>query len=209
MAVRSQPSRSLLRRTLGQSALVGVAAYVLGYLLTLVFMLVDGVEFGGEAGRLKVAGWVFFATHLVDLRLTGAAGGRSASGTVDVFGGLGQLANLTSTVPELLYLLVPIVVLVGTSLFLVRRVADGRTTVGTAAGVGASVAAGYLPMAVVGQFLFSHTETGFGGAASVTVAPDLLSSVLLAGIVYPLVCGVVGGVLGQQMRGDRSSEYRM
>jgi len=197
-----------VRRSLRQSALAGVVAYLAGYLLTGLFVLVDGVDFGGEASWVKVVGWVFYAAHTVELRLTGAAGDSAATGTVNVFEWGSQLTALTSAVPEVLYLAVPVVVLVGSAGALVRRVPDARDRTGTAAAVGASVVVGYLPLAALGQVLVSHTETGFGGATSLTVGPDLLPSLLVAGVVYPVVCGAVGGALAQQM-GDSRSRSRM
>ena len=209
MAVRSQSSQSLLGRILPQSALAGLVAFVVGYLVTVVFIFVDGVDFGGDAGWVKVAGWVFYAAHTVKLRVTGTAGDSSASRTFNLFDGVSQLTNLTDAVPEIIYLFVPVFVLVGSGFVLVRRAGDGQTSVATAAGVGASIVAGYLPLAVLGQVLFSHTESGFGGAASVTVGSDLVTSVLLVGLVYPVVCGVVGGVLAQQTGTDTTASYRM
>jgi hypothetical protein len=204
MAARPVSPSALVRRSLRQSAVAGVAAYLAGYLLTALFVLVDGVEFSGDAGWLRVVGWVFYAAHSVELRLTGAAGDSAATGTVDVFEWGSQLTNLTDAVPEVLYLAAPVAVLVGTASALVRRVPDARASAANAGAVGASLLVGYLPLAVLGQLLFSQTETGFGGATSLTIGPDLLPSILAVGIVYPLICGVVGGVLSRQSDGDRS-----
>lgn len=186
-----------------------MAAYLAGYLLTAVFVVVDGVDFGGEAGWVAVVGWVFYAAHTVKLRLTGAAGDSAATGTVGVFGWGDDLTSLTDAVPEILYLAVPVVVLVGTAVLLVGRVDGAVESVGSAGAVGASVVAGYLPLALLGQVLFTHTETGFGGAASLTIGPDLLPSVLLVGLVYPVVCGAVGGVLARQTGSGTPSASRV
>lgn len=197
-----------LRQTLPQSLLFGVLAYLVGYVVTVVFIFVDGVDFGGEAAWVKVAGWVFYAAHTVKMEITGFAGDRSEARTINLFDGFSELTNLTDGVPEILYLLVPIVVLVGTGFVLVRRVTRPGTTVTTAAVLGASIVVGYLPLAVVGQLFFSHTETGLGGSVGVTVAPALVPSVLLVGLVYPLVCGTVGAVLAQQTAPDET-RYRV
>jgi hypothetical protein len=50
-----------------------------------------------------------------------------------------------------------------------------------------AVVAGYLPLAVVGVFAFTVS------IESASAAPDLAPAVLLAGVVYPLVFGTLGG----------------
>jgi hypothetical protein len=209
MATRQRSPSAVVRHSLRQSALAGVVAYLAGYLLTVLFVFVDGIDFGGDASWVKIAGWVFYAAHTVKLRLTGAAGDSATTGTVSVFEWGSELTNLTDAVPEILYLAVPVIVLVGTAWNLVGRLPNGRASAGTAVALGASVVAGYLPLALLGQAFFSHTETGFGGAASITVGPDLLPTVLFVGIVYPVVCGAVGGIIAQQTGSDSSSRSRV
>jgi hypothetical protein len=68
---------------------------------------------------------------------------------------------------------------------LLARVA-GADTPADGAGAGAGVVVGYLPPALAGAIVFSH-----GGS----IAPDLVTAVLLAGVVYPVVLGGVGGAL--------------
>lgn len=77
----------------------------------------------------------------------------------------------------LLYLLPPLALLAG---------ADAPTP---GAGSGALVAVGYLPLALLGAVLFRFS-VGDGA-----VAPDPVTAVLLAGLVYPLVFGGVGGAV--------------
>lgn len=209
MAPQSQRIGDRLRHNLSESLLFGVLAYLVGYIVTVVFVLVDGVNFGGDAGWVKIAGWVFYAAHTVKMEITGFAGDRSEARTTSLFDGFSELTNLTDAVPEIFYLLVPIVVLVGAGFLLARRVTGADATVTTAAALGASVVVGYLPLAVVGQLVFSHTETGLGGSVGVTIAPELLPSILLAGLVYPLICGTVGAVLAQQTAPDSTTNYRM
>jgi len=47
--------------------------------------------------------------------------------------------------------------------------------------------AGYLPLAAIGAFLFRHA------VREATIAPDLVTALLLAGAVYPAASGAVGG----------------
>ena len=209
MATHRQSPSDLVRRSLRQSVLAGVGAYLAGYLLTVLFVLVDGIDFSGDASMAAVIGWVFYAAHTVKLRLTGTAGDSSTTGTVSVFEWGSQLTDLTDAVPEILYLAVPVLVLVGAAAALVGRVPGARASASSGVAVGASVVAGYLPLALLGQVLFTHTESGFGGAASVTVGPDLIPSVVLVGLVYPVICGAIGGVLAQQTGSDSPSRSRV
>jgi len=62
----------------------------------------------------------------------------------------------------------------------------------SAAAAGATVIVGYLPLAVLGALAIGHT---FG--EGITVAPDLITAVALAGVVYPAFFGAVGGAAWQ------------
>jgi hypothetical protein len=84
----------------------------------------------------------------------------------------------------LLYVVPPVLLVVAG--LAASRIA-GATEPADGAKAGAFVIAGYLPLAVVGAFLFRHSV---GGG---TVAPALVTAVLLAGAVYPAALGAVGG----------------
>lgn len=191
---RQSGSGSPVPSALPVSAAIGAAAYVLNYVLVYVFMLVDGVESSGDIPGWKVAGWVFYNAHNVDVAVS--VGGESASGSYLESASAGGLTDaisaLTSTVPKLVYYVVPALVLVLAGVLAARRVRATLSGV-EAAGVGAGVAGGYLVLAVVGVFVFEYSVSAFGTTAS--LAPKLSSAVLLAGLVYPLVFGAIGGVL--------------
>lgn len=194
----SEAPSSLLSRNLRVGAVVGVGAYLLGYLVTFLFTSVDGVD-GGEVAGWKFAGMIFYGAHTVDAQFTASVEGRTDSETFDLFGGNGP-PDLASTVPEALYFLVPVAVLLAAGYLLSARV-DWELSVAEAALVGATPTVGYLAAAVVGTFLFESTESGslFGVSGSATLGPDLVPAVLLAGLLYPLVCGAVGGALGSAL----------
>lgn len=191
---RWSDSGSAVPSALPVSAAIGAAAYVLNYLLVYVFMLIDGVESGSEIPRWKVTGWVFYNAHNVDVEA--AVGGETASGNYLESAAAGGLTDaisaLTSTVPKLVYYVVPAVVLVLVGLLAARRVRAELDGV-EAAGVGAGIAGGYLVLAAVGVFIFEYSISTLGTSAS--LAPKLSSAVLLAGLVYPVVLGAIGGVL--------------
>ena len=125
-------------------------------------------------------GWVFYNTHFVD-----TVGSFSAFG-LDVTRSINLVGDEFSAV---LYL-VPALVLVAAGIA-VARAAGTPTTGSDAALAGGTVVAGYLPRAVAGALLF-----GTAGDAG-SVGPALVPAVGLAGVVYPVVFGALGGVVAR------------
>lgn len=126
----------------------------------------------GGSGALTLLGWIFYNAHGVKL-------------SVGTEGSLSLLVLFADS--TLIYALVPAALLfcLGGLVALLKR-ADGLL-----GGVisGSSVVMGYLPLVIVGA-LFA-TLSGAGSAISV----QLLPAILVAGIVYPLVCGGAAGLL--------------
>lgn len=179
------------RVPVGVGAAAGAVAWLLAYLLTYVatsgrirefqgsFLGQVADLFGLEVPTWKVVGWVFYNAHFVDT----AAGG----GTGSAIGGDGGFTALLYVVPPL--------VLVAAGLAVGRAAGNGDTATGVV--VGASVALGYLPLSVLGVFLFEATVAG------TAVAPGLGAGVLLAGVLYPVVFGAVGaGIAALTVDGD-------
>lgn len=195
---RAAETGALLRRNVGWAAVAGGGAYVVGYLLTAVFALIDGVETVGDIEAWRGVGWAYYGAHNVDIVVTSTVGGRSGTTTLELFGEASEVTNLADTVPVVVYLLVPVLVLSGASYVLVRTVDERPTTVGTAA-LGATVAVGYLLCVVVGRVLFTYSasSTFFGQEVTVTVVPELWPTVALAGLVYPLLFGAIGAVVAR------------
>ncbi|MFB6184195.1 MAG: hypothetical protein ABEI96_06530 [Haloarculaceae archaeon] len=175
---------------LASGAVGGAVAYLLGYLATyaltiraiersLLGRLADAVS--GDPAGWKIVGWVFYNAHGVGTRLTL---------DVPLLGTQHSLANFVAdgTFSPVLYL-VPVVALgaAGGAVAYRERVETGRETVLS----GASVLFGYLPLSVVGAVAFAIVADGATGR------PALAPAVGLAGVVYPLVIGVVGAVLGR------------
>lgn len=173
-------------RQIGRGTVAGVVAFVLGYLFTYVLAesrvreSLEGVNaiiqfFGGEQiPAWRAVGWLFFNMHYVRTHLPGVGGTRT------------QNFISTGDFSALLYA-VPIVILLVTGFVLVWS--RGPTNLRDGAMDGATIAIGYASAAIVGLFLFGVTR----GDAS--IAPDPVTGVLLAGIVYPVVFGAVGGAL--------------
>lgn len=173
------------RLPLAQGAGAGVAAYLLGYLLTYVWQSGSVEErlasfnfiadlFGGDPIAVwQAVGWLFYNAHFVRTRATGGLGGPRSQNFI---------AGSDGGAVVLLYL-VPVVLLLAAGLAVARL--GGAADIADGAVGGATVVLGYLPLAVVGRFLFNYDGS---------VAPDLVTAVLLAGLVYPLVFGALGGV---------------
>lgn len=168
-------------------ALAGASGYVLSYLLVYVVaassvrdsFIGQVLDAGGE-GTWKAVGWVFYNAHFVD-----TVGSFSAFG-LDVT----RSVNLVGEEFSAVLFLVPPLVLVAAGIAVAR--AAGRLASGQdAALAGATVVAGYLPLAVAGALLFVA-----GGEAG-DVGPSLVPAVGLAGAVYPLVFGAVGGLVAR------------
>jgi len=183
----SVPDRSSGTSGIVGGAAAGAAAYVLGYLFAYVTQgsaIEDQLAgfnvfaelFGGDPiPTWQAVGWVFYNGHFVDTRVPSLVGGS-------------QLTNLISQADggslTLLFVVPPVLLTVAG--LVASRVAAARAPV-DGAKAGAFVLVGYLPLAVIGAFLFRYS-VGDG-----TVAPDPVTAVLLAGAVYPAVFGAVGG----------------
>ncbi|QKY19401.1 transporter [Halolamina sp. CBA1230] len=174
------------RLPFGAGAGAGIGAYLLGYLITYVWQSGSVAErlqgynlitelLGGEPIAVwQGVGWLFYNAHFVSVRIDAFGGTQSQNFIAGSDGG--SLALLYA---------IPIVLLLAAGL-LTARVADAAEPAEGAI-AGAAIAIGYAPLAVIGRFLFSYE-----GAA----APDLVTAILLAGLVYPLVLGAIGGTAG-------------
>ena len=175
-------------RIAGFGAASGTIAYVLGYLVVYVTQRSDVEEqlstfnvitdlFGGDPiPAWQAVGWLFYNAHFVDTEIPGFGGSR-----VENF-----IASSDDGTLTLLYLVPPLLLLAAG--FATAYLAEVDEP-GVGAPVGALVTVAYLPLAVAGAFVFAYT-IGDG-----TIAPDVVTAVLLAGVVYPAVFGGVGGAL--------------
>lgn len=197
------------RYPLVEGGLFGAVAFVVGVVVTFVVAQLDGdlsdridiltgegtgaVEIDFGISSLDAVLWTFFEAHLVDIESTVEGGGESQSETVALLS--------EASFPELLYTVIAVAVLVGAGFLLVQR--TGARTGQAAATGGAMVAIGYLPLALVSVFVSRASESSstFGQTLSVTVGPDLVTAVLVAGLVFPLALGALGGYLGFRQQG--------
>jgi len=195
MSVPDRPSRqSGIAARAAAGAGLGAAAYALGYLITFLtqsgrieeqlrgFNLFADLLGGDPIPTWQGVGWVFYNAHFVDTEIPALVGGTRSMNFISQADG-GSLGWLFVLPPLLLF---------------AAGVAAGRfggaTDAVAGAKAGALVAAGYLPLAVIGAFLFRFS-VGDGA-----VAPTLVTAVLLAGAVYPAVFGSIGGAISSLLR---------
>jgi len=177
---------------IGRGAAAGVGAYLLGYLVTYLLhgssirdAFVTGVIefFAGDPVAWKLVGWLFYNAHGVAATVPGLFG----ESTVNFVAGSGEPA-LTA-----LYAVVALAV-VGAG----AATGLGTESLAEGAQAGATVVLGYLPLAVVGAFLFRV------GGDDAVAGPTLVTAILLAGLFYPLVLGAVGGAVAGAVGGTDS-----
>lgn len=191
------------------SAGYGAMAYVTTYVIFFVLEgsrvtrdFREGFEIGAGTtferlgidppSTFEVVGWMFYLAHKASIDITVSAMGQSQS--LNMNPGFGDQTYL---------LIIPPAVLVAAGYLLASR----EGTAGTSpVKLGSSVAIGYLILSVAGVFAFRWSATitgGFGQEATLTVAPELITGTLVAGVVYPVVFGGVGGYIVQAQTADR------
>ena len=123
----------------------------------------------------KAVGWLFYNAHMVAVEIP-TPGGAVSRDLLAAQGG-----------PVALYLAPPVLLtLAGWG---VARQARDLPDVRAGARAGATVVVGYLLVAVAGAFVLSADAFG------ATVGPDLLGAAAVAGLLYPLVFGSLGGAI--------------
>jgi len=189
---------------LGEKFRIGLGSFVLGY-LALYVLKGDRImanfwtgfrstgatrsqlqELGVQApDQWQVVGMVYHSLHNADYQFTLSSSAGEASRT------LGRPFFSGEWVPWL----IPIAALVVGGYALARRLdVRGREA---AARVGAGIVVGYAPAAVLTVWVFQWSETAsrLGDTATMTLGPDLVTSVVFVGLIYPVVFGGLGGYL--------------
>lgn len=179
-------ARDLDTRGVVAGSVAGIAAWVLGYVFTYLIAAPDVRNsvasrilevFQGDPATLEIVGWVFYNAHLVETLFVDVLIPGTSSQSF-----IGGDPGFTPW----LYV-IPVGLLIAAGLAAGRLHAADDAGEGVIAGL--TVVPGYLLLAILGALLFSIE------AAGGTVGPDLLTAVVLAGLVYPGLCGGVGGAL--------------
>ncbi|WP_136687180.1 hypothetical protein [Halorhabdus amylolytica] len=186
----------------------GVIAYLAGfaviYLRKAGTLPDDGLGTIGELSGIgamidlpstwQVVGWLYYAAHNVDIVMAVSGLGRSGMGTLPLTEGI---------LWERWFALLPVVTLltVGFSLAFLASVPD----VWRGFLSGSSIALGYAPIAVAGVIVTTwNLSISYGGlSANGAIRPDPFGSVLLVGVLYPVVLGGVGGAIASVIDGRR------
>lgn len=167
----------------------GLLTFVAGFVAVGVLLFLDvalsssGSPTGGTTSTggnelLYVIGWIFYNAQFVDV----AAAGQSMN-LLSLLGGF-------TTVPTVVSHAIPPVLLLAPGRSVARKAARGRTDEQRTV-AGASILAGYLPLALVGSSLLTYEVSTFGTTTS--VGPETTTAVLIAGIGYPVIFGGLGG----------------
>lgn len=195
-----------------QGGVAGLAAYVVGFVLTFVLVAIDGDLERGDfleqvgASSLDFAGWIFYNAHFVDVEVSSDIPFLSGQSSGSI------LSDSSTQFPEFVYYLVPIVALILAG-FAVARLGSASSPADGAV-AGGTILLGYLPPTVVGAFLFAASEqvgSGSGGfqiEASVSISVATGPAIILAGLVFPIVLGAIGGVIASQTQDNRRGGLR-
>ena len=212
MSSNQQPiQRRLIERLpLVRGGLLGAGAYVLGYVLTFLFVEYEvNTDFSnpfavawqidldvialalrfqpGGGGTKDLAGWVFYNTHFVET-IVPEPGYQSGSTTANIL-----LETGTLSIPAVVWLLIPVLLLVGAG-YVTSMVVDRQATPREKALAGGTIVVGYLPLTGAGILLFTKAYAP-NAAYGVSMHPVWILAIGLMGIVYPVVLGGIGGLL--------------
>ena len=111
-------------------------------------------------------------------------------------GGIAQshavLENSGAVYPNWVFWTVPIVVLILAGALLTHWVGSHEQPVKEAMIAGSGIALGYGTFAIVGVFILDFSMVGLTDPR-----PNLIETMVLMGIVYPLTCGALGGAISR------------
>lgn len=179
-------------RDVAYGGVTGLAAWVIGYVFTYVIAapdlqdtlgrVIEAIQ--GEPATYNMVGWVFYNAHFVQTVTTGIPF-LSPSSTSFIGGENGF--------PPLLYVL-PVALLLAAGIAMARL--HGASDFGDGVIAGLLVVPGYLVASIAGALLLG-IDIG-----DVTIAPDLMTAIVLAGIAYPVVLGGAGGALAAATSSD-------
>ncbi len=188
MVSRECPTNPREASGLDPEAVHGAVAFVAGYLVSFLLLETD-LEFdsGGIAelaseNAFEAAGMLFFNTHFVDIEVNVVG----LDTTTTMF------AQAETGLPEFVYHIVPILLLIGAGYLVGRGALGAGASVEDGVKAGATVVVGYLPLAATSAYVFA-VNGSFGSAE-----PETATAILLAGLVFPLVFGAIGGIISSQ-----------
>ncbi|SFS65377.1 hypothetical protein [Halostagnicola kamekurae] len=171
-----------------QGGIYGAIAFVASYLVSIVLLQGDlefdlaGIAELVSENAFEAAGMLWFNSHFVDLEVNVIG----LDTTTTMF------AQAETGIPQVLYHVVPMLVLVAAGYLVGRRALGPEASLEDGVKAGATVVVGYLPLAATGAFVFA-VDGSFGSAQ-----PETATAILLAGAMFPLVFGSIGGIAATQ-----------
>jgi hypothetical protein len=178
-----------------EGSIYGATGYVTGYLLTFVLVVIfEGERFVGDL--IEGAGWIFYNAQFVSIEQRAPPGSRGAINVPSINyltgDGLGRLDTATIVLPAVIYHAIPVVVFVVAGFLLARSFE--LSDVATGAKVGASIVFGVVILALGGTFMFEVADM---------LGPNRFRALVVAGLIYPVVCGGIGGALSAWVTSTR------
>lgn len=185
---------------LKEGAIFGIGSFLVGYVATLIVVAITEADDLTE-DLIEGAGWIYYNAQFADVEISVTADNPGFGALIDgttfnyltddqIFG-----ESFSLETPAIVYHLLPILALVLFGFLLARYVGARTTQDGAIAG--ATLAVGVLPLAILGSFVFVLEEDG------VELAPVLSDSIILVGILFPLVFGAIGGALSTRVGSSR------
>lgn len=170
--------------------IAGIAAWILGYLVTYAGAIgeirsdeqAEALELAVEESvDLEMVGLLFYNAHNVDADVP----------QYSVLQALEESHNfvVADGGSTLLLYVVPVIALVFAGALVASYTVADLEASSDAALAGAAIVVGYFPLVVLGLFVFT-VDPGEGA-----MRPDPLFAIAIAGLVYPLIFGSLGGVL--------------
>lgn len=201
---------------------VGAASYLLGFVVTYLFVLVDGeldpqstseAAFAGtsvfqqsqfaafpqpDPSTVEFAGWIFYNAHFVDTVVTPqlpSRGGQAETQTVPE--SINILTTASTQIPSVVYQLIPVMLLTAGG-YALARAAEIPVSRGILR-IGLGIPTGYVPLALIGTLVFTTTATSQQNGIEVTVtASPSVGLGLVAMALISTLFGMVGIYLGAQ-----------
>jgi hypothetical protein len=174
-------------------------AYAVNYAGMWVLLAIDGATWEETYNTvvvsnpmLKFTGQILYNAQFVGTQFSGDGGTVS---TENVVTGGSLQENITSTVPEIGYHIVPILVLVTTG-YLFYQHEDHPSSRVAAIMSSLEIVPGYLFLSILGVFIFILSG-GF-----VVSRPAPLAAILLAGIVYPALWSGTGALIAYERHSE-------
>lgn len=179
---------------LGMVAFVGTYAVMYSLRAERVASAVAGLPLALSASTPEipqVVGWLVYRAHFVPIEYS-VSGASSDSGVLS-FGSFPGAGDLVAALEPGLLLLVPLFMLFICGFY--TAIQCDVSTPRTGAVAGATVVVGYLLLVVVAvaALTWSLSLAVFNLTVTASIGPGEVQAVFIAGVVYPLVGGALGG----------------